>query len=314
MTPQNWGSSVAFLLVSSQDFDLSAYGRITSVVVSSDGKIVHEQYADGDARSLRNTRSCTKTVLNLIVGAAINRRLIEGIEVRVADVLGAPSSSLYPDVRKSSITVRDLLTMSSCLECDDSNPYSAGNEERMYPREDWVQFALDLPIRGGRGFSYCTAGVVTLGVAMARALGEPLSQFATREIFAPIGIEAFDWPRTPLGDDSAAGGLLLSSRSLLELAHLYLQGGRDVVSPIWIAESTTAHTEVDEHTSYGYLWWLRDYEAGRSYYMAGAGGSHIHAFPDHRLAVAITSANFGVADAHELTDRLLTEQILPKFT
>jgi CubicO group peptidase (beta-lactamase class C family) len=62
--------------------------------------------------------------------------------------------------------------MRSCLECDDWNPFSAGNEERMYPREDWVQFALDLPIRHGTEFSYCTAGVVLLGVALERALGE----------------------------------------------------------------------------------------------------------------------------------------------
>jgi CubicO group peptidase (beta-lactamase class C family) len=220
---------------------------------------------------------------------------------------------LYPDERKSAITVKDLLTMSSCLECDDSNPYSAGNEERMYPREDWVQFALDLPIRGGRGFSYCTAGVVTLGVAVARTLGEPLSQFARREIFAPLGIESFDWPKTPLGDDSAAGGLRLSSRSLLELVHLYLDGGRGIVSPAWIAESTCAHAQVDERTGYGYLWWLREYDTRRSCYMAGAGGSQIHAFPGDRLAVTVTSTNFGVADAHDLTDRFLVEQILPKF-
>jgi hypothetical protein len=48
----------------------------------------------------------------------------------------------------------------------------------------------------------------------------------------------------------------------------------------------------------------------RPIYTAGAGGSHVHAFPEHAfpepgLAVAITSANFGVAGAHDLTDRLL---------
>lgn len=299
--------------MSGQELDLGRFGRITSVVVSKDGEIVHEQYAEGDPQALRNTRSCTKTVLSIVVGAAIKRGLIDGVGTTVAALVGAPSSSLYPDARKASITVRDLLTMNSCLECDDSNPYSAGNEERMYPREDWVQFALDLPIRGGRGFSYCTAGVVTLGVAVARAVGEPLSQFAEREIFAPIGIEAFDWPRTPLGDDSAAGGLLLSSRDLLALVHVYLEGGRGVVEPAWIAESTTAHVQVDDRTGYGYLWWLREYETGRSYYMSGAGGSHIHAFPDDRRAVAITSANFGVPDAHDLTERLLVEQVLPRY-
>ena len=299
--------------MSNESLDLSGYGLITSVVVLKGGEIVHEQYVDGDEQALRNTRSCTKTVLSMIVGAAINRGLIDGVEAKVVDLLAAPSSLLYPDERKSSITVRDLLTMSSCLECDDSNPYSAGNEERMYPREDWVRFALDLPIRGGRGFNYCTAGVVALGVATAHKLGESLSQFAAREIFTPLGITSFEWPKTPLGDDSAAGGLRLTSRALLELVHLYLDGGRGIVSPDWITESTTAHTQVDDRTGYGYLWWLREYDGRNSYYMAGAGGSHVHAFPDARLAIALTGANFGVADAHELTDRLLVEQILPTF-
>jgi CubicO group peptidase (beta-lactamase class C family) len=299
--------------VARQCLDLSPYGRITSVVVSKGREIVHAQYLEGDAQSLRNTRSCTKTILSVIVGAAIRRGLIEGTQVTVADLMGVEASSLEEDPRKSSMTVRDLLTMTSCLECDDSDPRSAGNEERMYPREDWVEFALGLPIRSGRGFSYCTAGVVALGVATARALGQPLSEFAAREIFAPIGIESFDWPKTPSGDDSAAGGVCLSSRSLLQLVHLYLDGGGSIVSADWVRDSTTAQTEVDERTGYGYLWWLREYEGRRSYYMAGAGGSHVHAFPDDDLAVAVTSANFGVSGAHDLTERLLVEQILPRF-
>lgn len=72
------------------------------------------------------------------------------------------------------MTLRDLLTMTSCLDCNDWDEASPGNEELMYPQQDWLAFGLGLPIRDERTFSYCTAGVVALGIGLERDVGEAL--------------------------------------------------------------------------------------------------------------------------------------------
>ncbi len=164
--------------------------------------------------------------------------------------------------------------------------------------------------RGAADFSYCTAGVVLLGIALERALGEPLPAFAQRELFEPLAIERAEWPRTPLGETSTAGGLLLTSRSLLALGELYLRGGDGLVPQAWVAESTRAHAVIDEQTRYGYLWWLREFDGRPSFYMTGMGGNRVHVVPTLELVAVITTTNFGRADAHELSDRLLVEQVL----
>ena len=284
------------------------FGNITSVIVSHEGQIVWEEYGDGDEAQLRNTRSCTKTVASLLVGLAIEDGAVEGVDARVHELLGRDE----PDPRRAAISVRDLLTMSSCLACDDSNPSSPGNEERMYPMADWVGFTLGLPTRRAsaeRRFSYCTAGVVLLGAALERAVGEPLSAFAARRLFAPLGIERARWPRMPNGGTSTAGGLLLTSRSLCALGNLVLQDGAGIVPEGWLRESTRAHVRVDDETEYGYLWWRRALGGRRSLYMSGYGGNRVHVFPEHELVVVVTSTNFGVPDAHALTDELVAEVV-----
>lgn len=280
----------------------SDYGTITSVVVSQGGEVVLEEYLDGDVSTLRNTRSCTKTVAGMLVGMAIDRGIVAGVETSLQELLGEPA----PPVK-----LRDLLTMSSCLDCDDWDDASPGNEELMYPQEDWLGFALRLPLRGSTGFSYCTAGVVALGVALERALGEPLSTFAERELFTPLGIESARWVYTPKGETSMAGGLELTSRSLLRLGELYLGGGEDLIPAKWVAESIRPHARIDDEMEYGYLWWLREYGGESCFFMTGMGGNRVHVLPETRRVAVITTTNFGRRDAHDLSDRLLKEQILP---
>jgi CubicO group peptidase (beta-lactamase class C family) len=284
--------------------ELGGYGEITGVVVSRSGRIVVEEYADGDADTLRNTRSCTKTVCGMLLGIAISRALVPSVETALGELLG----EVPPE--KQSITLADLLTMSSCLDCNDWDTASPGNEELMYEQDDWVRFALELPVRGGREFSYCTAGVVLLGVALERAVGGSLPAFAAAELFGPLDIGRAEWAQTPRGETSNAGGLLLTSRSLLALGELYLRGGDGIVTPEWIAESTRPHRRIDAVTEYGYLWWLKTFGDARCFYMSGMGGNRVHVFPDLELVAVITSANFGRRDAHSLSDRLLVEQVL----
>ena len=311
-----------------------AFGDITSILIARDGKLVHESYLSGSEATSRNTRSATKTLTGMLLGIAIDRGDLPEADAPALQYLDA-RPELHTDPRKGQITIEDLLTMSSILECNDWNDFSSGHEERMYLREDWLQFTLDLPIRGtppwepppeerpcGRAFSYCTAGVYTLGRVLEGATGEPVAAFARDHLFEPLGIAVADWQRSPTGHVQTGGGLGLRSRDLLKLGQLYANGGtwngRRIVTEEWVRVSTRAHVAFEgsagEPYEFGYLWWLRSFEVkGKSvpaYYMAGAGGNMVAVVPSRDLVAVVTSENFGRSDAHALTARLLTEYVL----
>lgn len=307
------------------------FKKITSVLAARRGKLVYETYFEGDAEKLRNTRSVTKTITGMLVGIAVEQKLLPGVDATVLSFLTDKRPLQNPDPRKEKITVEDFLTMSSLLECDDSNQFSRGNEERMYLVEDWVKFVMDLPVKGfppwatkpqdspyRRSFSYCTGGVVTLGLVLERATKTDVTKFAEKNLFEPLGIEKKEWQLTPTGTGMTGGGLGLRSRDLLKLGQLYLNGGvwngRQVVSPSWVKTSIQPHARIDDETEYGYLWWLKKFKAGErsfaAYFMTGSGGNKVFVFPETEMVVVITSENYRERDAHPLSERLLTDYIL----
>jgi CubicO group peptidase (beta-lactamase class C family) len=309
-----------------------AYKKIGSVLIARRGQLAYEDYVDGDANTLRDTRSATKSITDILVGIAIEQHKLSGLDAKVLSILPDRARRVQnPDPRKSAIAIEDLLTMSSPLECDDWNDASRGNEERMYLVEDWAQFILDLPIRGrmhlgeqidppayGRYFSYCTGGVFVLSEVLQKATGMRVDHYTQQELFAPLGIINVQWVYSPLNIPQTGGGLRLSSRDLLKVAQLYLNGGRwqgrQIVGETWVRNSTTPHARIDENTEYGYLWWLKSFKAGdKSYpafFMTGNGGNKVVAVPELDLAAVITSTNFNTRGMHEQTEKILTDYIL----
>jgi CubicO group peptidase (beta-lactamase class C family) len=331
-SPESVGLSSVSLQAMETAIRAGQFQKITSVLVARHGKLVYEAYFNGfDTNSLMNTRSATKTVTSMLVGIALDKKLLAGVDARVFPMFADKQPIQNPDSRKEKITVEDLLTMSSLLECNDDNDFSRGNEERMYVTEDWMQFVLDLPVRAfpswtprpeaspyGRSFSYCTAGVFLLGRVLERSAKTPVPDFAAKNLFAPLGIEKVGWQFSPLGEAQTGGGLSLRSRDLLKLAQLYANGGvwngSRLISESWVKASTQPHARVDEETEYGYLWWLKSFSSGgKSYpafFMTGNGGNKVMEFPALDMAVVITSTNYNTKGMHQQTEKLLTDYIL----
>jgi CubicO group peptidase (beta-lactamase class C family) len=309
------------------------FKKIGSVLIARHGKLIYEAYFDGDASTLRDTRSATKSITDVLVGIALREKKLSSLDARILDLLPERARRLQnSDPRKQTMTIEDFLTMSSPLECDDWNDASRSNEERMYLIEDWAQFILDLPIRGrmhvgeqitappyGRNFSYCTGGVFTLSEVLAKVTGTRTDRYAQAKLFGPLGITRADWVYSPLNVPQTGGGLRLSSRDILKVAQLYLTGGSwnrtRIVDESWVRTSTQPHARIDDDTEYGYLWWLKSFKSGgKSYpafFMSGNGGNKIVGIPSLDAAIAITSTNYATKGMHEQTEKILTDYIIP---
>lgn len=331
-TPESAGLTVKPLRDMEAAVRAGQFKKIGSVLVARHGKLVYESYFDGDASSLRDTRSATKSITDILVGIAVDEKKLK-LDSRVLQLLPERARKMQnADPRKDKITIEDFLTMSSPLECDDWNDASRGNEERMYVIEDWAQFILDLPVRGqmhvgerveapkyGRNFSYCTGGVFVLSEVLQKATGVRTDRYAQEKLFGPLGINGAQWVYSPLDIPQTGGGLRLTSRDLLKIAELYRSAGvwqgSHIVSESWVKASTQPHAQIDDETEYGYLWWLKTFKSlGKgypAYFMSGNGGNKIAVFPGLDLTVVITSTNYGTKGMHEQTEKLLTDYILP---
>ena len=214
---------------------------ISSILLVRDGELVFEKYFGTQTRdTLHNTSSAAKSITSALIGIAIDKGYIASEEQRVLPYFPEYQGKIANwDPRKEDIRIRDILSMTSGMKC---------NEDAMYETDDWVKFYLDQPMvqAPANSFSYNTCGVVVLGSIITRASGMRVPAFAERYLFKPMDIVSVKWPITnSLGNQGLAmtgGGLRLRPRDMAKFGQLFLDNGvwagRQPISPQWITTST----------------------------------------------------------------------------
>jgi len=288
--------------------------NIHSVLVVRHGRLLFEHYRSGEdecwgeplgnvahgPNSKHDLRSVTKSVISLLMGIALDRKLINGIDDSMVNWFPQ-----YPDLRtpeKERITLRHLLTMSAGLEWNENVPFSdpKNSAMRMLSSADRCRYVLEQPVvaPGGQIWNYNSGGTLLLEAVIANAAGGALDDVAREFLLEPLGITDFEWTRNLKSGILEWGGLRLRSRDLAKIGQLVLNGGnwngRQIVSQKWVKESTAAHIGPAHLTYfYGYQWWLgRSLVLGREVpwiCAMGHGGQRIFAIPMLDLVAVFTA-------------------------
>ena len=304
------------------------YKNIHGVILIRDGKLIVEAYFPGtDGRgekqdfgrdTLHSLQSVTKSVNALLVGMAIDRKLIGGVE--------EPLSGFFPDHAdlfaadaKKAIRLRHCLAMTPGLAWVESGiPYTdlRNDAVRMNQSHDPVRFVLEKSVatEPGRRFLYDSGVSIVLGEVVRKASGQAADEFAREHLFAPLGIKEYRWGKLPDGTVHTGGGLWLRPRDMAKLGQLMLDGGRwrgnQIVGEAWVRDSVKQQAP---YRGYGYQWWLRSFwgrdRVIEAFAAQGLGGQFIVVIPDLRLVAAFTGWN--VNERTEQPFEMLQRYIVP---
>ncbi|MDX3927705.1 MAG: serine hydrolase [Shinella sp.] len=265
---------------------------LRTVIVAQNGAIVAERgYKGHSPADQTNIKSASKSVMSALVGIAIDKGLLQGVDQPIAPILRADLPDA-PDPRLAQITIGNLLTMQAGLQ-----GMSGPNYGRWVSSRNWVRAALAAPFVDDPGGSmlYSTASTHLLSAILTRVSGRSTLALA-REWLEPVdGFRIGAWDRDPQGIYLGGNQMAMSARSLLAFGELYRNGGKapdgeQVVSPQWIAQSWMSRTNSRySGDGYGYGWFERNIEGSVVHFAWGYGGQMLYIVPDIGLTVVMTS-------------------------
>jgi CubicO group peptidase (beta-lactamase class C family) len=270
----------------------SGLPQLRSLLVSRRGELIAEYYAPGvRASALANVKSVSKSIIATLVGIAIERKLIKGVEVPIGTYF--PELRKDPEPRKQAITIEDLLTMRAGLESTSGEHYGPWVRSR-----NWVRAVLAQPMvsEPGGPMQYSTGSSHVLSAILTKATRRSTWQFAQEALARPLGISLARWRQDPQGIYFGGNEMLMTPKQMLAIGELYLErgrrNGRQIVPAAWVETSCVPRTTSvwDPDRRYGYGWWIQDFDGGTACFAWGYGGQYIFVFRDLDLVVTATSS------------------------
>ncbi len=283
--------------------------NIHSLLIVRNGYIVAEAYLDPFRQDTPHQLfSCTKGFISALVGIAIEKGYIDGVDYPVLDFFPGRAFA-NNDPRKEAMTLEHLLTMSSGLDWQEEPRLLS----RMWQSEDWVQFVLDrrMAEEPGSQFNYCSGCSHLLSAIIQETVGMSTLDFARKHLFGPLGISDVYWELEADGIPIGGWGLKMRPRDMAKLGYLYLKGGvwdgQQLVPADWVRASVAKHVEARRELEYGYQWWR--YPPLDAYMARGLGAQLIFVIPNLELVAVFTAAMPDDKPLHELIENFIVPAV-----
>ena len=221
-----------------------------------------ERYGVRDQYSLATSWSTAKSVASTLIGIAIAEDFIDSVD--------QPASDFLPEwlgtVKEGRVTIRDILTMKSGLECPDGP-----NGGDIYNEENQLNVAVDRTLGSSTieegeekdtAWVYCNADSMLLGEIIENATGYSAYEFGDRFLFAPLGMKV-DWWRDEANNFLTYCCIDATSRDFARFGLLWLSKG------VWQGQNLFSETFFDaalsqsdiafdqDNLGYGFQWYIQ---------------------------------------------------------
>ncbi|WP_303315789.1 serine hydrolase domain-containing protein [Flavivirga abyssicola] len=295
------------------------YKEIHSVLLSVNNNLVFEEYFAGtnsfgefidyDKNKPHELQSVNKSFRGAMIGIAIDKGFITSDQVPLKDFF--PELSYLSQGGKENILLEHFLAMSSGLEWNEGTDLTGFYGTPFETAHTYV-LSKALENTPGSTFEYNTGASFVLNRIMMNSIHVGFEVFA-KDYYSDL-VESSALPGTgePLDFRN-------TPRDMLKLGQVYLNDGKwkdtQVISKAWIDESTKVKFNVSSNSSYGYQWWIRNFNTGvntyNCFYAAGFGGQYIFVIKELGLVAVFTGGNFN-SDMN-IPYEIMENYILPAF-
>ena len=242
--PQKLSEAEARQYREAAEYSRSAHG--VSVLVMRRGEIVFEDYAPGWQEKPHELASGTKSFSGVMAVCAVQDGLLD-LDEKVSDTV----TEWKTDPRKSQVTIRQLLSLSSGIE---------GGENGAPPIYRRAVVVADATADPGKQFSYGPIPFQCFGELMRRKLeprNESVEAYLKRRILDPIGLKAGSWAKDREGNLRMPSGASLTAREWVKFGEFIRLGGKwqgkELIPEALLKECFTPSSA---KPNYGLTFWL----------------------------------------------------------
>lgn len=272
--------------------EIEAFDPVAFLVIKNE-KIIYEKYWEKySPESLSNSFSMAKSIVGLLIGAAIDDGYIKSVEQPVSDFIPEFRNEKNRDLR-----IKDLLTMSSGLNWDESygslfnkttNAYYGSNIKDLI-------YSLEVEVKPGVSFKYLSGNTQLLAIVIEVATGKKVSDYVSEKFWKPMNAvhDALWCLDDENGMEKAFCCFNSNVRDFARWGQLILNNGTwyndTLISPDFVRAATQPADLTDETGNkinyYGYQWWIHDANGWKVPYMRGILGQYVFVIPEENAIV-----------------------------